>query len=113
MKVYFFNTSILTSYGIYSYKKRTLIDIKFCLGIDLDNNYEPISAIGHESTAQIMSALLDYPIKVNRIQAKMEPGDCAYIFKMKGRPPEGKILSCEEIEEIGYEWGYLEMIRTE
>lgn len=36
--------------------------------------------------------------------------EIAIVFKLKGRPEEGKILTIQEIEEIGYEFGVL--IRT-
>jgi hypothetical protein len=33
--------------------------------------------------------------------------DAALVFKLKARPPEGKVLSLEELEEMGYEFGLL------
>jgi hypothetical protein len=45
---------------------------------------------------------------MNRIQYQQAPGNTALVFKLKGRAPEGKILTTKEIEEIGYEWGILE-----
>ena len=44
---------------------------------------------------------------MNRIQFSHEKGQFALVFKLKGRPEEGKILSREEIEAIGYEFGVL------
>jgi hypothetical protein len=41
---------------------------------------------------------------MNRIEYKQELGDIALCFKLKGRPEEGKILTVEEIESIGYEF---------
>ena len=38
---------------------------------------------------------------------KQDSGNQALIFKLNGRPEEGKILSVEEIKEIGYEFGLL------
>lgn len=71
------------------------------------------SAIGHESTAQLISKLLDIDCPANRVQYKQKDGDVALIFKMLGRPPEGKILTEEEIEEIGYSWGIIRKIDKE
>lgn len=68
-----------------------------------------MSAIGHQSTADILTELLDMPIPMNRILFQQEPGQKAICFKLKGRPEEGKILSREEIEQIGYEFKLLEM----
>lgn len=111
------NTSILTDHGTYNYKEITLDKAKDIL---LESVNPMIgdpgriegwqSAIGHESTAQIMSELLGREIPVNRMQYKQQVGDRAIVFKLKGRPPEGKILSAEEIEEIGYSWGLLERL---
>lgn len=62
------------------------------------------SAIGHESTAQILTELLGQVIPVNRQQFAQAINQDALIFRLKGRAPEGKILSADEIESIGYEF---------
>ncbi|WP_217562824.1 DUF1874 domain-containing protein [Paenibacillus sp. GbtcB18] len=67
------------------------------------------SAVGHESTAQIMTALLGVDVPVNRQQFVQQPGQQALVFKLNGRPPEGKILTADEIEQIGYKWQILSM----
>ncbi|MCC5946250.1 MAG: DUF1874 domain-containing protein, partial [Bernardetiaceae bacterium] len=36
-----------------------------------------------------------------------QPDDVALVFKLKGRPQEGQILTRAEIEEMGYEFGEL------
>jgi hypothetical protein len=97
------NTSILTEYGSYRYEPRTLEDIQAII----NHSHDWQSAIGHQSTAQIISELLDVECPVNRILYKQQVDDLAVVFKLKGRPEEGKILSREEIEAIGYEWGIL------
>ena len=98
-------SSILTAYGSYTYTPVDLAQVRQTVG---DLGFE--SAIGHESTAKIISELLDIECKVNRIQYKQKIGESAFVFKLKGRPSEGKILSRKEIEEIGYEWGILSKI---
>lgn len=102
-KVVLLNTSILTSYGNYQYIKVRVEDVREMVGL-----LPVISAIGHESTAEIMSSLLGIKVPVNRIQYKQVFNDLAIVFKLNGRPPEGKILTKKEIEKIGHEWGYLE-----
>ena len=62
------------------------------------------SAIGHESTANLMTTILGITVPINRIQVSPEPGDRFLCFKLKKRAPEGVILSQEELEELGYEW---------
>lgn len=99
MKLALLNTTIATVDG--SFDVRT-IDLDSARKLAQSN--ELLSAIGHESTAQIMTELLGIPVKANRIQFAQELGQIALVFKLKGRVPEGKILSREEIEEIGYEF---------
>ena len=101
-KIALLNTTILTTDGNYDCKTVSLEEAK-----KICNDGEMLSAIGHESTAQIMTELLKIEIKVNRILFSQEVGQIAVVFKLKGRPPEGKILSIEEIEKIGYEFKVL------
>ncbi|HNC58634.1 MAG TPA: DUF1874 domain-containing protein [Leptospiraceae bacterium] len=54
-----------------------------------------------------MSELLGVTVPVNRIEYRQETGDTAIVFKLKGRPPEGAILSKEQLEEIGYDFGII------
>ena len=96
------NTSTLTCAGKYEYKK---INSSYAAAIVKEYNFE--SAVGHESTAQIISELLDIQCPVNRTNYVQRPNDIAIVFKLNERPPEGKILKKEEIEEIGFEFGLL------
>ena len=57
-----------------------------------------------------MTALLDIDIPVNRQLFLQEIGQQALVFKLKGRPQEGIILTAADIEEIGYKFQVL--IRT-
>ena len=65
------------------------------------------SAIGHESTAEILTELLGVNVPVNRQNYVQGINDKAIVFKLKTRAPEGVILNREQIEEIGYEFGLL------
>ena len=118
------NTSIITTYGKYEYTPITLKEAKatvflpchncqngcpVCGGRGVVDNFD--SAIGHESTAEILSELLDVKVSVNRQNYIQPPNSKALVFKLKERAPEGCILSREEIEKIGYEFGLLS--RTE
>jgi Domain of unknown function (DUF1874) len=111
MQLALLNTSILTNYGAFTYRKIDLNDAQILAYNANDPMIGPddglLSAIGHESTAQILTELLDVPVAMNRIQFAQEVGQNALVFKLKGRPPEGKILTKEEIETIGYEFGLL------
>jgi len=61
-----------------------------------------ISAVGHESTAQLLTQLLSIPVPVNRIQIRLEPGDKLVVFQLLTRLPEGKVLTLEELKTIQY-----------
>lgn len=99
MKLALLNTTIATVDGMF--KVRT-IDLETAKNLAQSN--ELLSAIGHDSTAQIMSELLGVNVPVNRIQFAQELGQIALVFKLKGRAPEGVILNREEIEAMGYEF---------
>jgi len=63
-----------------------------------------VSAIGHEATASIVSERLGVQVPVNRVQIKLNEGDCVYVFQLLQRLPEGKVLSKEEISSIPAKW---------
>lgn len=97
------NCAIITSEGNYSLKKTTLEEVK-----ELIEYVEIQSAIGHRATAEILTELLGTNVPMNRIQYEQQTGEIAIVFKLKSRIPEGKILTREEIEQIGYEFCILE-----
>ena len=99
MKLAILNTTIATTDGSYKIKTISLAE-----AIELVKSSEIDSAVGHESTAAIASELLDVYIPVNRQYFEQKEGQKALVFKLKGRAPEGVILSREEIENIGYEF---------
>lgn len=104
-KLAILNTSIITSEGTYTLKGVTLDEAR-----SLVRSSEIISAIGHQSTADILTELLGIPVPLNRIMFEQEPGQKALVFKLNGRPPEGKILTAEEIGQIGYKFQLLERV---
>jgi len=59
-----------------------------------------ISAVGHESTAKLLSELLGVEIQPNRIFVDMELWDEALAIQFLERVEEGKVLSKEELEEL-------------
>ena len=102
MKLAILNTSILTNTGMYE-----LQDIPLEQAQLIVQNNEILSAVGHQSTADILTTLLGVEIPMNRIQFSQEVGQKAIVFKLNGRPEEGKILSADEIEQIGYKFQLL------
>ena len=105
MELVILNTSILTTTGRYELQDITLEEAQL-----LVQDNEILSAVGHQSTADILTTLLDTEIPMNRIQFAQETGQKALVFKLNGRPEEGKILTQQEIEEIGYKFQMLTKI---
>lgn len=102
------NTTILTNNGSYSLKPISTCTAQRIFNANKDNF---ISAIGHDSTTEILNKLLETDlIETNRIQFRQEIGQTCICFKLKGRPEEGKILSLDEIYQIGFEFKLLERI---
>lgn len=93
------NTSIATADGSYE-----LATISVDEARDLVDGADILSAVGHESTAQILTTLLGLHVAVNRINFQQQPGQVALVFKLNGRAPEGRILSADEVEAIGYDF---------
>jgi hypothetical protein len=107
MTLYFLNAPIVTSDGFYNWRKSSLPEVSHLLDEQISMGTQIVSAIGHQATAEILSRLLNHPIPVNRIQIHMKRKDIAIVFKLKQRIEEGKVLSRDEIEKIGYEFGIL------
>jgi hypothetical protein len=95
------SSPILTVHGSFQYEPLSLSEAK-ALASDGE-----ASAVDHESTAEVVSALLGHKVEMNRVQFQQEYKQSALVFKLNGRPKGGEILSVEEIEEIGYSWGLL------
>jgi len=101
MKPTILNTSILTTFGSYEYKEISLQDARKMI----ENGFK--SAVGHQSTCDVLNRLLDVEVPMNRVFYTQEIGDVALVFKLNGRPPEGAILTVQEIEKMGYTFGRL------
>lgn len=77
---------------------------------ELVKNNVVVSAIGHETTARVLSQLLGVTIPTNRQQVFMEVRDKILAFVVRSRLPEGKILNEKELEEIGYQFILIERV---
>lgn len=102
MKLAILNTSILTVTGTFELKDITLQEAQ-----QLVQDNEILSAVGHQSTAEILTTLLGVQIPMNRIMFEQEQGQKALVFKLNGRPEEGKILTAEEIHQMGFKFQLL------
>lgn len=102
MKIALLNTSILTTYGEYSYQPLSLENAKLMVttqGFD--------SFIGHEATAHVLSELLGVDVPVNRGLYLQQGAMKAIVFKLNGRLDSVRELTRDEIEEMGYTLGIL------
>lgn len=61
------------------------------------------SHIGHAATADVATALLGAPVAMDRTPWAPETAPVALVVQLRGRPPEGAILSVLEMEAIGYD----------
>ena len=98
------NCAIVTSVGNFTLKDITLEEAK-----EIIEDKDVLSAVGHQSTADVLTSLLEREVPMNRITFKQEGGQSAIVLKLNGRIPEGRILSQQEIEEIGYSFQLLTM----
>lgn len=70
------------------------------------------SAVGHASTAQVLSARLGVQVPVQRVNVSLAEGDQALVAQLSaGRLPEGEVLSAEEISSIPIRWILIEVTR--
>ena len=60
------------------------------------------SAVGHDSTAVLLSSVLGIPVGTNRMAVKLRPGDRAVALKLEGRLPEGRVLSQDELRTVAF-----------
>jgi len=71
-----------------------------------------ISAVGHESTARVLSKLLGTEVPFNRAQISIKEGDVIVSFQFLIRLPEGKVLGEDEVLAL-YNEGKIKFFRVE
>ncbi|MHB1573452.1 MAG: STIV orfB116 family protein [Acidithiobacillus sp.] len=104
MTCYLLNSPVLTDYGIWQY--RGPISLSEARLFVRQNTVE--SAIGHLSTAQYLSGILDTTVAVCRQAIRMVPEDCALVFRVLERPEEGVVLDIPALSGMRSEFGILE-----
>ncbi len=95
--IYIMNTAIIPSdfEGIVKVKSIDVEEAKKIL-----NTEKWVSAVGHKSTAELLSNLLGIVIPFNRITVQARIGDVFLCFQPRERLEEGRVYSREEIEKI-------------
>jgi hypothetical protein len=107
-KLFFLNAPVLTTFGDFRFERLSLKQAQDLIKQFADDETKQIeSAIGHSATAEVLTDLLGFEVKTNRIEFLQTIEDAALVFKLKKRASEGVVLNREEIEKIGYEFGLL------
>jgi len=74
----------------------------------MKNNFT--SAVGHQSTSEILSQLLNVTVPMNRISVKLKEGDTIIIFQLLMRLEEGKVLTADEILSLPHKFYIAEVL---
>jgi hypothetical protein len=69
-----------------------------------------ISAVGHESTAKLLTALLGVEIPYNRIQVRLQKGDRLLVFQLLTRLEEGRVLDENELRRLPHKFYIVEVV---
>jgi len=78
---------------------------------ELVQKEEWVSAIGHQSTSQLLSMLLETEIPMKRIEIKIKKDDKILAFSLNKRIEEGRIIkTTEELQQIGYRFVLYEVL---
>lgn len=104
-RLYLLNSPVLTDHGLWRLsgpldgaQARALVRDGF------------ISAIGHESTARVLGAVLGVEVPMSRVRISLAPGDRALVFRLKTRPPEGALLDEAALRAMDWELSLLERL---
>lgn len=128
------NTSIATEDGTYRLRTITAEEARA-----LVRDRELFSAIGHQATAEALTGILgdalasgpdgrsewwetqdadgtfrgimrSSRVPVNRAEFRQWPGQAALVLKLRGRLPEGRVLTLAELEELGFDLKVMERL---
>ncbi len=66
-----------------------------------------VSAVGHPASAQFLAAQLGVEVPLNRVAIERQPGDRAVVLRLKGRLPEGAVLTAEQMRDLPFELALL------
>lgn len=101
MSKFLMNSPVLTGWGKFQFSPCSIEQAREFISDSFT------SAIGHQSTAELLSSLLGTAVPMNRIQVQTAPGDQVLVFRLKTRLQEGKVLSLDEIKGLDFEFGLL------
>jgi len=78
--------------------------------IDFLDGKEIVSAVGHQSTADVLTTMLGRTIKANRIMISLKPGDEMIIATLGFRPEEGRIYDKDELMTLGVQFTHARIL---
>lgn len=102
---YVMNSPVLTAYGYFRFQ-----GILEHEAIEWLEKGEWESAVGHESTATLMTERLGIPISFRRQTIRMLRGDEALVLRIMSRLPQGTRLTLFEMSRISCEYGLISRI---
>jgi acyl-CoA hydrolase len=105
-----FSLGMLTTKKVTLYVEEVDEDTAVNVITTMKSKGELTSAVGHESTAKILSEICGVEIECNRIPIKLQPKDAVIIFQLLDRLPEGKILTIEEIRALKYKFYLVKVV---
>jgi len=68
------------------------------------------SAIGHTSTSNLLSRMLEIEVPVNRVNIKLTENDKLIVFQLTARLEEGRVLTEEEIASLPFKFYLVELM---
>jgi hypothetical protein len=99
------NSAVLTEVGTFTHRRLTLRDAR-----SLVESRPWLSAIGHEATARLISALLGIHCPSERREVRQQVGQQAVVFRLSRRAPLGADFSTSELKALGHEWTLIERL---
>ena len=85
-------------------------EIDVAMASEMLRSRQFISAVGHESTSQLMTRLLGVEVPFNRVPIKLQKKDRLIVFQLLTRLEEGKVLSDEELRKLPYKFYVVEVL---
>ena len=107
MKPILMSTPVLVVDGTYRFSSISIAEAKEILKDGF------VSAVGHQSSAEMLSDLLELPVPMSRItlgEEHFQRGQKAVVLKLLRRPPEGAILDITQVKECGFAFKLLEVL---
>ncbi len=100
-QLYILNSPVLSSFGDWRFEP---LPVARAREVARDGF---VSAVGHPASATFLGSQLGVEVPVNRVAIEMRPGDQAIVLRLKGRLPEGTVLTDAQMQEFPFELGLL------